>query len=227
MEEGIKTAKKAAASMALRLISSGMHIGLGTGSTVAYLIEALGEQCRAGLILKALPTSEATEKLAKKYHIPLMDPETVTTLDLAIDGADEIDPLKRMIKGGGGALLREKIVAKMSRELIVIVDSSKQVTTLGAFPLPVEIVPFSFHATVAHLVALGFEGKLRTTQENSLFITDNGNYIYDIQLSFPCYEMEEDQRRIRSIPGVVETGFFIGIAGRVITGYPDGSVDIK
>lgn len=222
----LQSAKKAAASAAVELILPGMSIGLGTGSTAALFIEALGIRCREGLRVQAIASSKVSLKLAQQSRIPLLDPDNVTALDLVVDGADEIDPLKRMIKGGGGALLREKIVASMCREMIVIADSSKLVGSLGAFPLPVEVAPFAFRATLARLAQLGYQGEMRK-EKSSLYLTDNGNYIYDIRLLSPCQNPEEDNRRIRSIPGVLETGFFLNLAGRVIIGFPDGSVEIQ
>jgi ribose 5-phosphate isomerase A len=223
----IKTAKMAAAKAAVDLLQPGMVVGLGTGSTAAFFIELLSAACQEGLKIQAIASSKLTQQLAVKWQIPLLDPDEVTTLDLAVDGADEIDPQKRMVKGGGGALLREKIVASMSREMLVIVDSSKQVEALGIFPLPVEIIPFAYRATLAHLQQLGYVGTIRTLPDDSFFITDNGNYIYDLRLPFPCLNPDEDDRTICSIPGVVDTGFFLNMAGRVIVGYPDGSVEIQ
>ncbi|MCE5316474.1 MAG: ribose-5-phosphate isomerase RpiA [Parachlamydia sp.] len=225
-ETSLKSAKMAAARAAAELILPGMRVGLGSGSTAALFIEALGSRCREGLSIEAISSSEASLELARQVQIPLADPESITTLDMTIDGADEIDPEKRMIKGGGGALLREKIIAKMSREMVVIADSSKCVKALGAFPLAVEITPFCYQATLAHLSQLGYKGAMRKEKEN-LYVTDNGNYIFDIRLSYPCRAPEEDHRKIHSVPGVVETGFFIDLAGRVIIGYQDGRVEIK
>ena len=220
-------AKRAAAQTAAQLVQPGMRVGLGTGSTAAFLIEALGMRCQEGLKIQAIASSQASLQLARSAGIPLADMEQISSLDLTIDGADEISRKKEMIKGGGGALLREKIVAAMSREMVVIVDSSKCVEALGAFPLPVEILPFGFNATLAHLNQLGYKGKIRKREDGSPYKTDNGNYIYDIALPYPCLAPEEEQLKISSIPGVLETGFFLNMAGRVIVGYPDGRVEIK
>ncbi len=225
--QGNQLAKKAAASAAADLVRPGMRLGLGTGSTAALFIEALGERCRTGLSIQALASSKASQELALSYQIPLLDVNQIIALDLTVDGADEIDPQKRMIKGGGGALLREKIVASMSQEMLIIVDSSKRVQALGAFPLPVEVLPFAFHATVGHLNMLGYKGAMRLAPNGSLYKTDNGNYICDLKLTFPCHSPEEEERKIRSVPGVLGTGFFLNLAGRVITGYPDGKVEIQ
>jgi ribose 5-phosphate isomerase A len=209
--------KKAAGYKAAEFIKDGMTVGLGTGTTVFYFIEALS---RKDVKFSVLPTSTSSLDLARKYRFPLLDPSTQTTLDIAVDGADEIDSEKRMIKGGGGALLREKIVAFMAKEMVVIVDSSKVVKNLGKFPLPVEILPFGLDATIAHIRKLGYAGKLRD------FTTDNGNKIFDIQLPRPTAEPLTDHLKLKGIPGVVETGFFFDLAGRTIVGYPDGRTEI-
>ena len=220
-------AKSAAGKAAAGMIQPNMIVGLGTGSTAAYFIESLAQRCREGLKIKAVATSRKSYEQAFRHEIPMIDINTLVQIDVAVDGADEIDVHKRMIKGGGGALLREKIIASMSKEMIVIVDSSKQVDHLGAHPLPLEIVPFAYHATQHHLHQLGFFGKLRTSKDNNIFVTDNGNYIYDIQLKHPCTHPEDINYKIRSIPGIVETGFFFGLAKIVIIGHENGKVKIQ
>lgn len=220
-------AKKAAAKYAVDLIENGMVIGIGSGSTVFFFIEALGEKCRAGLKIKALSTSKKTELLALKAGIPMLDSYEVDQLDLDVDGADEIDKDKNMLKGGGGALLREKIVAKMSKEMIVIVDSSKEVEALGKFPLPVEIAPFAMNATKRHLIDHGFLGSFRKNKEKELYITDNGNVIYDISLNHLIDNPQKIELSLRNIPGVLETGLFIKMAGRVIIGFDNGLAIVK
>lgn len=216
--------KEAAARAALRYIESGMTLGLGTGSTSALFIEYLGELCRKGLKIKAVTTSERSTELAHQFGVPLIDIQKTTHLDIDIDGADEVDQDKRLIKGGGGALLREKIVASMSDTMIVIVDASKEVPFLGKFPLPVEILPFAYQATLEHIHALGLKGEMREKQKGELYLTDNHNYIYDIQLPYPCTEPEKIEEHLQSIPGVVETGFFINIASKILVGHPSGDV---
>jgi ribose 5-phosphate isomerase A len=226
MDSPIEKSKKAAGYAAAELVKENMKIGIGTGSTAFYFIEKLGERCRQGLRIEAAATSQKSWDLALKAGIPLGNIENYTSLDLDIDGADEIDPQKRMIKGGGGALLREKIIASMSKEMIVIVNRQKLVNQLGAFPLPVEIIPFAWKATIHHIENQGFNGTIRQTKEGVRYLTDNGNLIYDIRLS-PGAQPEEIDRMLRKIPGVVETGFFIGLAGRVIIGNQDGTVEIR
>lgn len=215
-------AKEAAGKKAAELIKNGMTVGLGTGSTAFYFIKALGVRCREGLSIKAVATSLESENLANKENIPLTDLQKLDVIDIDVDGADEIDPQKRMIKGGGGALFREKIVAAMSKEMVVIIDPSKQVDALGKFPLPVEISPFAYRATLHHIHAMGYQGEMRLNSNNTFFMTDNGNYIYDIDLDHPCTTPEIVEHQLSATPGLIDTGFFLGIAGRVIIGQENG-----
>lgn len=218
-------AKQAAGKAAVELVQNGMVIGLGTGSTAFFFIENLIERCRTTkLKITAVATSQRSSEQAQAGGIPLHDINKITSLDLTIDGADEIDHQKRMIKGGGGALLREKIIASISREMIVIVDENKVVDQLGKFPLPVEVVPFAHELTAYRLAQLGFNGSFRRTPMGELYLTDNGNYIIDIVFPNGCSTPEQDHAAIRNIPGVVEIGFFFNLAGRVIVGYSDGQV---
>lgn len=219
-------AKSAAGKAAADLIHSDMIVGLGTGSTAAFFIESLAQRCREGLKIKAVASSKKSYEQALMLQIPLVDINTLSQIDIDVDGADEIDSQKRMIKGGGGALLREKIIACMSKEMIVLIDAKKQVDYLGAYPLPVEIIPFAHLATQHHLQQQGLFGNMRMTKDNKLYVTDNGNYIYDIQLKHPCKNPEEIDTKIRSIPGVVETGFFFGLAKKIIIGFNDGKINI-
>jgi ribose 5-phosphate isomerase A len=226
-------AKRAAGHAAAKLIHDGMLVGLGTGSTAFYFIEALIERCASSNIkISAVATSERSAAQAKAGGIPLYDINKVTTLDITVDGADEIDHQKRMIKGGGGALLREKILASISREMVVIIDKEKLVDQLGIFPLPVEVVPFAHQLTLSRINKLGCHGSFRrkkngdNTTLNELYVTDNGNYIVDIAFPQGCHSPEQTNNALKSIPGVVETGFFFHLAGRVIVGYPDGHIKI-
>lgn len=220
-------AKMAAAKLAVKFVKSGMIIGLGTGSTASYFINELGTLVENGLKIKAVATSYASDQLAKSLNIEMIDVNTVNSLDLCIDGADEIDQKKQMIKGGGGALFREKIIACMSQEMIVLVDESKVVTTLGKFPIPVEITPFAYKITSHKLLKFAKSLDLRKTNNGSPFITDNHNFIVDLQLKNSDINFENINREIKEIPGVCETGLFLNIAGRVIIGYEDGHVDIR
>ena len=220
------SAKKSAGYAAANFIENGMVIGLGTGSTTAYFLEALATRCREGLSIHAVATSQNSFQKAQSFGIPLINSDEIDSLDLTVDGADEIDPHKNMIKGGGGALLREKLIAIASREMIVIVDESKLVQNLGRVPLPLEIVPFIYKTTVNRLKMEGYEGVIRLKESGETFITDNGNYIFDIHLQKTMKEPREVHEKIKLIPGVVETGLFFQIAGRVVVGYQDGNVNV-
>jgi ribose 5-phosphate isomerase A len=219
--------KKAVAYKAAELVENGMNVGLGTGSTIYFFIERLIQRCEEGLKIRAIATSEKSFQQAKAGNIPFLDFDTVTALDLTIDGADEIDPQKRMIKGGGGALVREKIVATMSRELVVIVDESKLVTALGKGKLPVEIVSFARNAIFHHIDKAGYKGEFRKKADGTLFVTDNGNLLIDIHFDTLRKNPEQDHEILLHIPGVVDTGFFFNLVGRVIVGFNDGQIVIK
>ncbi len=223
----VEAAKKAVGAKAAELIEPGMVVGLGTGSTAAHFIQKLGQRCKQGLSCQAVASSIASSLLAKKAGIPLLDIDQVTSLDITVDGADEIDSQKRMIKGGGGAALREKIVASMSREMVVIVDEKKLVYRLGTCKLPVEVIPFAHQATALHLSKAGYRGTWRQNPDGSYFITDNKNYIFDIHFPEPCEYPEKEHEALLSIPGVLETGFFFNLAGRVIVGFLDGQIVIQ
>ncbi|MFQ5729024.1 MAG: ribose 5-phosphate isomerase A [Waddliaceae bacterium] len=218
--------KKAAAKAAVDLIKEGMVIGLGTGSTAEYFISHLAERCRSGLHITAVATSIPSKEQAKSEGIPIIDINSRISIDIAVDGADEIDPQKRLIKGGGGALFREKIVAGMSKEFIVIADESKLVDHFGRFPLAVEISPFAYRATLSKLEDHGYPGTLRQNSKRENFLTENGNYIVDINLPYPCTDPEKDDGHIRCIPGVIESGFFFNMAGRIIVGFFDDHIEI-
>ena len=221
----IENAKKAAGQAAADLIQRDMIVGLGTGSTANYFIKALANQ---HLSLKAVvSSSKASHDLAKQLGLPVQDINDVPTIDVTVDGADEIDPLKRMIKGGGGALVREKILAFNSKEMIVIVDETKWVKSIGVGKLPVEILQFGSPATRNKLESLGYCGQWRINQDGSLFVTENGNLIYDIVFDSPPTFPELDHEEISNLPGVIDTGFFFNMAGRVIVGYNDGHVEIR
>ena len=220
-------AKLAAALRALEFVRTGMKIGLGTGSTAAIFVDALGHRVAEGLRIIGVPTSEATRAQAAKLHIPLTTLDETPQLDLTIDGADEFDPALRLIKGGGGALLREKIVAAASARMIVIADRSKEVTRLGRFALPVEVNPFGLEST-RRLVekaarAAGCEGAihLRRTPGNAAFVTDGGHYLLDCSFG-SIADPERLSAALFAVPGVVEHGLFIGLASAVIIGDTDG-----
>ncbi|MDN3506176.1 MAG: ribose-5-phosphate isomerase RpiA [Simkaniaceae bacterium] len=218
-------AKEAASIKALEFVQDGMLLGLGTGSTAAFFIKHLIEKCKQGLKVQAVATSVVSEDMAKAGNIPLLDINTINALDLTIDGADEIDPQKRLIKGAGGALVREKIIASMSKEMVVIADETKLVDQLGLCPLPIEIIPFGAQATQRHIQELGLSGSLRKDTEIP-YLTDNQNWIYDIHFSSPPKDLEDLQNNLLSIPGVVDTGFFFHLAKRCVIGKQDGTTTL-
>ena len=219
--------KRQAAARAVEQVRDGMKLGLGTGSTAKHFVELLGERVQAGLKVIGVPTSEATRADAERCGVPLTTLEEVDRLDLTVDGADEIDPDLELIKGGGGALLREKIVAAASDRMIVIADESKWVQTLGRFPLPIEVVPFGLGATRRAIeVAFAENGvsgqmDIRKAKDGHAFVTDGGQWIVDARLG----RIPDSPRlatSLNSIPGVVEHGLFIGLARTAVLAGPQG-----
>lgn len=223
--------KKAAALAAIAHISSGMKLGLGTGSTAKHFVDAVGEKVKQGWDLVCVPTSEATRKQAESLGIRLTTLDETPALDVTVDGADELDSELRLIKGGGGALLREKIVASSSRKMIVIADDTKKVATLGKFPLPIEVVPFGLKATAMKIdQALSWSGNkgpltLRV-RDGKPFVTDNGNVILDGALG-AIANPEKLAAALSSIPGVVDHGLFIGLASLAIIATENGIETLK
>jgi ribose 5-phosphate isomerase A len=215
-------AKRIAAESAVEYIKDGMIVGLGTGSTAYWAIQKIGDRVKEGLSIKAIATSKHTENLAKELGINLISFSEIELIDITIDGADEVDKELNLIKGGGGALLREKIIASASKRFIVIIDESKLVDQLGKFPLPVEIVKFGFEIAMKQLHKLGCEPKLRASV-NKPYITENGNYIIDCDFG-NIDRPEELHNQINLIPGIVDNGLFIKMAEQVIVGYKDGTV---
>ncbi|MCA0961346.1 ribose-5-phosphate isomerase RpiA [Salipiger bermudensis] len=229
----IDKAKFVAAKRAAEYVQSGMRVGLGTGSTAAWLVRCLGERVREeGLRFRGVPTSARTAELAREVGIEVISLEEAGWLDLTIDGADEFDSELNLIKGGGGALLQEKIVATASDEMIVIADAAKHVETLGAFPLPVEVIPFGWTASQAlieeALVTMDVLGRKTTLRMNGdqPYVTDEGNHILDLHLT-RIGNARQLAMLVNQIPGVVENGLFIDICDRVIIGYGDGRVEIR
>lgn len=217
-------AKRIAAERAVDDVRDGMIVGLGTGSTAYYAIQRLGRLVQQGLSIQAIATSLQSEQLATQLGIPLISFSEMTELDLTIDGADEVDSAFNLIKGGGGALLREKIVAAASKQLTIVVDEHKVVRQLGKFALPVEIVKFGYEATIRKLFQLGCEPILRA-RDGEPYVTDNGNYIVDCsfnQIAAPV----ELHRELNLIPGVVDNGLFVGMTKKVIVGYDNGDVQV-
>ena len=236
MFDSLSAADKAKFSTAKRaagLVQSGMKVGLGTGSTAAWLVQHLGQKTRdEGLLIQAVPTSTRTADLAQKVGIEIITLDEAGWLDLTIDGADEFDAEFALIKGGGGALLQEKIVAMASDRMIVIADADKEVAQLGAFPLPVEVIPFGMNSTRISiermLEALGYlKAKISTRMEGDrLFVTDEGNHILDLHMSV-INDAKALALALNQLPGVVENGLFINICSSVIIGHSDGRVETR
>lgn len=208
--------KKMVGEEAASYIKDGMKVGLGSGTTMYYLVKELGERVKQGLQVTGIPTSNKTAEWAKEFGVPLTNFTEVQELDLAIDGADEVDANLQLIKGGGGALLREKIVADAAKELLIIVDGSKIVQYLGAFPLPVEVVPFGWEVTAAKVEKLGCEWKRREV-DGVVYKTDNGNFILDCDFK-EIHDPQKLQQELISLVGVVETGLFINMTNKVLVG---------
>jgi ribose 5-phosphate isomerase A len=216
--------KREAARRALDLVRPGMRLGLGTGSTARHFVDLLGERVEQGLVVICVPTSEKTKSQAEGLGVPLTTLDETPELDLVVDGADEVDPELRLIKGGGGALLREKIVAAAAKRMIVIADETKLVDRLGAFPLPIEVVPFGLAATRRHIAQsagqCGCRGELRLrhASKSGPFVTDGGHYILDA--SFGAIANPAGlAAALAAIPGVVDHGLFIGLArGAILAG---------
>jgi ribose 5-phosphate isomerase A len=207
--------KEAAARASLRFVHDGNIVGLGTGSTAAHAVRLLGERVRAGLKIRGIPTSVQTKDLAASVGIPLTTLDEFQQIDVTIDGADEVDPQLRLIKGGGGALLREKIIASASRQLVIIADSSKQVAVLGKFPLPVEVIPFAQALIAKKIAALGASVKLRQSANGNPFLTDEGHHILDCSFG-QIPDPPALARKLSDMPGIVEQGLFIDMASVVL-----------
>ena len=219
-----ETFKQQAAEKALEYVSSGMVIGLGSGTTSLIMVKRLAEMIRTGALqsIIGVPTSTATEKEARLGGIPLAGPDDCVSVELTIDGADEVDPHCNLIKGGGGALLREKIVAQASRRVIIIVDRGKLSPVLGTrWPLPVEVVPVCWQNQAEFIESLGGSPKLRIDQQGRPFTTDQGNYILDCGFG-PMNHPEKIASRLDGRAGIVEHGLFLNMADTVISAGPDG-----
>ncbi len=212
----METDKKITGEEAVTYIKDGMILGLGSGSTVNWMLEKLAERIKnEGLQVKGIPTSKKTERLAKKLGISLIDFTEVERIDLAIDGADEVDPNLNLLKGGGGSLVREKIVDVLADKLIITVDGSKMVPHLGDFPLPIEVVPYGWNITAKRIAVFGCEPVIRK-QDEEVFISDNGNYILDCKFE-KILDPKKLHQHLKAIVGVVETGLFVGVTDKVIS----------
>ena len=216
--------KKLAAEKAVEYLNDGMLIGLGTGTTAYWAIQKIGAMVKEGLKIKAVSSSDHSASLAKQLNIPLADINSIHGIDITIDGADEVDPKKNLIKGGGGALLREKILAINTKQYIIVVDESKMVNQLGKFPLPVEIVRFASKLTMKKIERLGCELTLRM-KEGKEFITDNGNLIADCKFG-SIQNVDTLNQQLHAIAGVVETGLFANFSPVIVVGHSTGNVQV-
>ena len=219
--------KQVAGRRAAEFVEHGMRVGLGTGSTVIFTLERLAERVKEGLVISCVPTSVDTQTKARAMGLPLVELADTEKLDLTIDGADEIDGDFNMIKGGGGALLREKVVASISRRVVTIVGADKVVSRLGAFPLPIEVVPFAREVVERALKSRGAQPKRRLARDGGNYLTDNGNQILDCHFPGGIADAPGLERELDQIPGIVETGLFIGLSHVLVVGHPNGSVEVR
>jgi ribose 5-phosphate isomerase A len=218
--------KEAAARASLQFVKDGYVLGLGTGSTAKYFIQLLGEKVKNGLRVRGIPTSARSRDLATSLGIPLTTFDECQEIDVTVDGADEFDPQLRLIKGGGGALLREKIVASASKQMVVVTDASKQVERLGKFPLPVEVIGFAQALVAKRIEALGADVRIRTGADGKTYITDEGHHILDCRFG-EIRDADELSRELSEMPGVVEHGLFIGLASVVLMARGGEVVEVR
>jgi ribose 5-phosphate isomerase A len=218
--------KEAAARASLQFVKDGQVVGLGTGSTAAYFIKLLGEKVRNGLRIKGIPTSVRSRDLALSLGIPLTTLDECQEIDVTVDGADEVDPQLRLIKGGGGAALREKIVASATRTMVVVADASKQVHKLGKFPLPVEVIKFAQALIEKRISALGAQVQLRTNADGTPYITDENNHILDCRFGV-IQDADRLAGQLSQMPGVVEHGLFIGMASVALFARGSDIIELK
>jgi len=218
--------KEAAARASLRFVKDGQIVGLGTGSTAAYFIQLLGEQVKKGLRIRGIPSSDRSREQAANLGIPLTTLDECQQIDVTVDGADEVDPQLRLIKGGGGALLREKIVASATKQLVIVADATKRVPVLGKFPLPVEVIKFAQALITKKLEALGAQVELRRGAEGKPYLTDENNYILDCRFG-RIPDADGLARRLSDMPGVVEHGLFIGMASVVLVAAGSEMIELR
>lgn len=218
--------KEAAARASLRFVKDGQIVGLGTGSTAWYFIQLLGEAVKNGLRVKGIPTSVRSREQAESLGIPLTTLDEYQQIDVTVDGADEVDPELRLIKGGGGALLREKIIASATKQLVIVVDASKRVPVLGRFPLPVEVIKFAEALVLKKIEALGAKVTLRRVTDGKPFLTDENNHILDCRFE-RIPDADRLARQLSDMPGVVEHGLFIGMASVVLVANGSEIVELR
>src|ERR1700758_2326379 len=218
--------KEAAARASLQFIEDGQVVGLGTGSTAGHFIKLLAEKVRSGLRIRGIPTSVHSEELARSLGIPLTTLDECQEIAVTVDGADEVDPELRLIKGGGGALLREKIVASATKQMVVVADATKQVQRLGKFPLPVEVIKFAQALVAKRISDLGAQVQLRTSADGKPFVTDENNHILDCHFG-QIQNPDVLARQLSDMPGVVEHGLFIGLASVVLFARGSEIVELK
>ncbi|HZC24301.1 MAG TPA: ribose-5-phosphate isomerase RpiA [Candidatus Binatia bacterium] len=218
--------KEAAARASLRFVKDGQVVGLGTGSTASHFIKMLGEQVKSGLRVRGIPTSVRSRELAESLGIPLTTLDECQEIAVTVDGADEVDPELRLIKGGGGALLREKIVASATRQMVVVADATKQVQKLGKFPLPVEVIKFAQALVAKRIAAMGAQVQLRAGPDGKPFVTDENNHILDCRFG----EIQDPvalARQLSDMPGIVEHGLFIGLARVVLLAQGSEIIELR
>jgi len=218
--------KEAAARASLRFVEDGQVVGLGTGSTAAYFIKLLGEKVRNGMRVQGIPTSDRSRELAESLGIPLTTLDECQEIAVTVDGADEVDPQLRLIKGGGGAMLREKIVASATKRLVIVADETKQVPVLGKFPLPVEVIKFAQALVAKRIKALGAQVSLRKNADGTPFVTDEKNHILDCRFG-QIADADTLARQLSEMPGVVEHGLFIGMASVVLLARGSEIVELR
>src|SRR6201993_723213 len=218
--------KEAAARASLNFVKDGQVVGLGTGSTASHFIKLLGEQVKNGLRVRGIPTSVRSRELAESLGIPLTTLDECQEIAVTVDGADEVDPQLRLIKGGGGALLREKIVASATKQMVVVADATKQVPRLGKFPLPVEVIKFAQALVAKRIAAMGADVRLRTDSDGNPYVTDENNHILDCRFG-EIRDPDRLARELSEMPGVVEHGLFIGMASVVVFARGSEIVELK
>ena len=218
--------KEAAARASLQFVKAGQVVGLGSGSTATHFIKLLAEKVRKGLRVRGIPTSVRSRELAESLGIPLTTLDECQEIAVTVDGADEVDPQLRLIKGGGGALLREKIVASATRQMVVVADATKQVQRLGKFPLPVEVIRFAQALVAKRISALGAEVELRTRTDGRPYVSDENNHILDCRFG-EIRDPDQLARQLSDMPGVVEHGLFIGMASVVLFARGDQIVELR